>query len=155
MSSPSPAPGRPVQDGDGLLHRLSQVRAVAGVLVAGLLGQLLLGLANTFWLSTPDSGSAWQTARPSWLLAVHITLGVGLFALALWAVRLAWRPHDGFWLGAAVVGLLGIVAGFVGGIVFMGEVSDNLASYSMAVGATVAVAAYAVGLYRLPTADAG
>ena len=119
-------------------------------MVVTLLGQLLLGMANTFWLEVPESGSGWSTAAPMGLLMGHTTVGVALLVLAVWIVVAAFRGHDRNWLTASAVGIAGILIAAGGGIAFMNETSNDGASFLMAVGTAVALAAYALGLYRLP-----
>jgi len=53
-------------------------------------------------------------------------------------------------LTASAVGVPGILVAFGAGSAFMGQTSDDVASYLMTIGTAVAIAAYALGLYRLP-----
>ena len=128
----------------------TRIRALGAAMVVTLLGQLLLGMANTFWLTLPDSGSGWKAAAPSALLMAHMTLGTALLVLAVWIAVIAFRVRDRNWLNASVVGILGIVVAFGGGAAFMGQTSNDGASFLMAVGTSLAIAAYALGLYRIP-----
>jgi hypothetical protein len=126
------------------------VRALGAAMVVTLLCQLLLGMANTFWLTVPDSGSAWSVETPTGLLMAHMTLGVVLLVLAIWIAVAAFRGHDRNWLTASAFGIFGILLGVGGGIAFMGQTSNSGASFLMAVGTSVAIAGYALGLHRLP-----
>jgi hypothetical protein len=36
------------------------IRTLGAAMVLTLLGELVLGMANTFWLQLPDSGSGWK-----------------------------------------------------------------------------------------------
>jgi hypothetical protein len=128
------------------------IRALGAAMVVTLLCQLLLGMANTFWLTVPDSGSAWSVETPTGLLMAHMTLGVVLLVLAIWIAVAAFRGHDRNWLTASAFGIFGILLGFGGGIAFMGQTSNDGASFLMAVGTSVAIAGYALGLHRLPVA---
>ena len=130
------------------------IRSLGAVAVLTLLAQLLLGMANTFWLTVPDSGPGWATAAPAGLLMAHIGLGVLLLVLAVWIAVVAWRGRDRTWLTASAVGVLGIVVALGAGSAFMSEVSNDVASYLMAAGTAIAIAGYAYGLYRLPAAGA-
>jgi hypothetical protein len=128
----------------------TRTRTLGAAMVVTLLGQLLLGMANTFWLTLPDSGSGWKAAAPMGLLMAHITLGVALVVLAAWIAVVAFRENNRSWLMASAVGILGIVMAVGGGTAFMGQTSNDGASFSMAIGNAVALGAYALGLYRLP-----
>jgi hypothetical protein len=123
-------------------------------MVVTLLAQLLLGMANTFWLKVPDSGSGWNLAAPAGLLLAHMILGAMLLVLAIWIVVLALRVHDRNGLISSAVGIFGILIAFGGGIAFMNQTSNNAASFSMAVGTAIAIAAYALGFHRLPVGNA-
>jgi hypothetical protein len=80
----------------------------------------------------------------------HITLGALLLVLAVWILVLAVRSSDRGWVSASVVGIVSILVSFTAGSLFMGETSSDVASYVMAVGCAVAIAAYALALARLP-----
>jgi len=110
--------------------------------------QILLGLANTFWLSTPDSGSGWSSASPNWLVSVHMLLGIVLVGLAIWIAVRAWRTDDAIWKRASVLGIIGLFAALAAGIAFMSDVSQDGWSFVMALGCCVSVVAYVTGLYR-------
>ena len=131
-------------------RRAGRMRLLGAAMVLTLLGQLLLGMANTFWLSLPDSGSGWNVASPALLLTAHMTLGTALLVLSVWIAVLAARLRDRGWVVASVVGIAAILVSFTGGSLFMGETSNDGASYLMAVGCAVAIAAYALALYRVP-----
>lgn len=133
-------------------HTSTRIRALGAGMVVTLLGQLLVGMANTFWLTVPDSGSGWKAAGSSALLMAHMTLGTALLVLAVWIAVIAFRVRDRNWLNASVVGILGVVVAFGAGIAFMGQTSNDGASFLMAVGTSLAIAAYALGLYRIPVA---
>ena len=128
----------------------TRIRALGAATVLTLLGQLLLGMANTFWLKLPGTGSGWSAAAPMALLMAHITLGAALLVLAIWIAVAAFRDHDSNWLRASTAGILGLLLAFGGGTAFMSQTSNNGASYLMAVGTSLAIAAYALGLYRIP-----
>ena len=113
-----------------------------------LILQILLGLANTFWLSTPESGSGWSSASPNWLVSLHMLLGIVLVGLAIWIAVGAWRTDSAIWKRASVLGIIGLVGAFVTGIAFMSDVSQDVWSFVMALGCCVSIVAYATGLYR-------
>jgi hypothetical protein len=119
-------------------------------MVVILLGELLLGMANTFWLQLPDSGSGWTVGSSSGLLGIHMTLGVALVVLAVWIIVVAVRGRDRNWLTASIVGVVGILIAVGSGLAFMGQTDNNVASFFMAVGCALAIAGYALGLYRTP-----
>lgn len=117
-------------------------------MVHTLVLQFLVGMANTFWLTVPDSGSGWKDNDPAWLLGVHMLLGVALLGLAVWIVVLARRTGDAVWLRASAIGIVGIVVAFVGGVWFMGKVDNDTASFIMAIGWALSLVGYATGLAR-------
>jgi hypothetical protein len=119
-------------------------------MVVTLLAQVLLGMANTFWLKVPVTGSGWNAATPIALLMAHMTLGAALLVLAIWIAIAAFRTRDSSWLRASTVGIVGLILAVGGGTAFMSQTSNNGASYLMAVGTSLAIAAYALGLYRIP-----
>jgi hypothetical protein len=128
----------------------TRIRALGAAMVVTLLGQLLLGMANTFWLKLPDSGSGWSAAAPTALFMAHMTLGAVLIVLAIWIAVAAFRQRDRNWLTASTIGVLGLLLAVGGGTAFMSQTSNDGASYLMAVGTSLAIAAYALGLYRPP-----
>jgi hypothetical protein len=128
------------------------LRALGAAMVITLLGQLLLGMANTFWLTVPESGSGWSEAAPMGLLMAHLTLGVALLVFAVWIAVAAFRAHDRTWLIASALGVLGILVAVGAGSAFMGETSSDSSSFLMTVGTVLALGGYAFGLYRLPAA---
>lgn len=117
-------------------------------MVHTLVLQFLVGMANTFWLTVPDSGSGWKDNDPAWLLGVHMLLGVALLGLAVWIVVLARRTNDAVWLRASAIGILGIIIAFAGGIRFMGKVESDASSFIMSVGWAVSLVGYTMGLAR-------
>lgn len=127
-----------------------RLRRLGAMMVAGLLVQFLLGMANTFWLSLPPSGSAWNRAGSNVLLMGHIALGTALLVFSIWIGALAKRHRDRTWLTASNIGISGLFIAFAGGAGFLSDVSSDASSYVMAVGYAVAVGGYAYGLYRLP-----
>lgn len=128
----------------------ARARTLGAAMVLTLLVQLLVGMANTLWLTVPDSGSGWATASPAGLLMAHIGLGTLLLVLAVWIALLAWRGRDRTWLTASAVGVLGVVIALGAGLTFMSDVSNDVASYLMAAGTVIAIAGYVYGLYRRP-----
>ena len=113
-----------------------------------LLGQLVLGLVNTFWLKLPESGAGWKAASPAAMLSAHMIFGTAVFGLSVWLIVVAIRRRSRLWIGTSVVGIAGILIGFGGGSAFMSQVSNDAASFAMALGCVLAIAAYAYGLFR-------
>ena len=131
----------------------TRLRSLGAAMVVILLGELLLGMANTFWLQLPDSGSGWTAGSSSGLLGIHMLLGLALVVLAVWIAVAAVRGRDRNWLHASIVGVVGILLAFGSGLAFMGQTSNNVASFCMALGCALAIAGYALGLYRIPIAN--
>jgi len=127
------------------------LRSLGAAMVMILLGELLLGMANALWLQLPDSGSGWAAGSSSGLLGIHMLLGLALVVLAVWITVVAVRGRDRNWLTASIVGVVGILLAFGSGLAFMGQTSNDVASFCMALGCAIAVAGYTYGLYRIPT----
>ena len=127
------------------------LRSLGAAMVIILLGELLLGMANALWLQLPDSGSGWIAGSSSGLLGIHMLLGLALVVLAVWITVVAVRGRDSNWLTASIVGVVGILLAFGSGLAFMGQTSNDVASFCMALGCAIAIAGYTYGLYRIPT----
>lgn len=149
---PTKTTSQPTPDPTGKVGstKTTGIRALGAAMVLTLLGELVLGMANTFWLQLPDSGSGWKAGAASALLMMHMVLGVTLLVLAIWIAIAALRGRDRNWLIASAIGVLGILLGIGGGLAFMSQTSNDGASFLMAIGTALAIAAYALGLYRLP-----
>jgi len=146
-------PSSPVLGPTSDVVKPSRIRTQAAAMVVILLAQLLLGMANTFWLRLPDSGSGWGTAAPAALFMAHLILGTALLCNAVWIAIVAFRTRDRDWLTASTVGALGILLAFGAGSAFMSQTGNDVASYLMTIGTALAIAAYALGLYRLPASN--
>jgi hypothetical protein len=117
--------------------------------VFALLAQVLVGVADALWLNVPQTGSAWQQSTPQFLLTLHLVVGTVVLALVVWLAVLAVRAHDRVWTSASLVGIIGVVLGFAGGILFMGTNGQGgWSSMLMAIGCVGAIAGYAVALAR-------
>lgn len=122
------------------------------MMIGSLLIEFLLGMANTFWLETPESGSGWSDSKPMWLLTLHIVWGVAILVLAIWIFVIARRLKSASWFRLNLVGILGIIVAIGAGSSFMGDVSSDALSMVMSVGWAVALGAYAVGLFKTDAA---
>lgn len=127
------------------------LRSLGAAMVVILLGELLLGMANALRLQLPESGSGWTAGSSSGLLGIHMLLGLALVVLAVWIAVAAVRVRDRNWLTASIVGVVGILLAFGSGLAFMGQTSNNVASFCMTLGCALAIAGYSYGLYRIPT----
>ncbi len=125
-----------------------RLRRLALMMIGSLLIEFLLGMANTFWLETPETGSGWSSSTPMWLLIAHIVWGAAILVLAVWIFVIARRLKSSSWFRLNIVGTVGIVVAIGGGRSFMGDVSNDGASMIMAVGWAIALGAYALGLFR-------
>jgi len=125
-----------------------RLRRLALMMVGSLLIEFLLGMANTFWLETPESGSGWSGSTPAWLFISHMVWGAAILVLAIWIFVIASRLKAKSWTRINILGTLGIVIAFAGGSSFMGDVSSDAASMLMSVGWAVAVGAYSLGLFK-------
>ena len=67
------------------------------------------------------------------------------------ALDIMGKSESRTWLTASIVGVVGILLAFGSGLAFMGQTSNNVASFCMALGCALAIAGYTHGLYRIPT----
>ena len=125
----------------------ARLRPLLVAAIVALAIEFLLGTASNLWLTLPTSGSGWSTATPAWLVMVHVALGVLILVLAGYIAVLAVRSHVSKVTAASHTGVLGVLIAFGGGFAFMGQVQSSGASFIMAVGCGVAIAAYAAALY--------
>ncbi len=125
-----------------------RLRRLGLMMVGSLVIEFLLGIANTFWLETPESGSGWSGATPMWLLMLHIIWGALVLLLGLWILIVARKGKSKTWLNMGALGFVGIIIAFAGGNSFMSDVSSDVASFIMAVGFGIAMFFYAFGLFK-------
>jgi len=123
-----------------------RLRGWAGILLAGLLLQVVLGAANVAFLSK-SAGADGENLSPAWLLATHAYVGLALAVIAVVLLVLAVRSRDGSWIVVATVAALGILLALVSGHLFVTR-DDERASLLMAVGCVLALAACVVGVSR-------
>jgi hypothetical protein len=107
------------------------------VLVAGLLVQVVLGAANVAFV---DVGHEEPTAR--WLLELHAGTGTLLLLLSIALLVGAVRSRERRWVVSAGLGLAGLVTAFAAGDTFAHPDGPEWASFVMATGCAVALAAY-------------
>jgi len=125
-----------------------RLRRLALMIIGSLLIEFLLGMANTFWLETPASGSGWSGSSPMWLVMVHIVWGALLLLLGIWILIVARKGKSRTWLNMGALGFLGILIAFAAGNSFMSDVSSDAASFVMSVGLAIAVFFYSFGLFK-------
>lgn len=125
-----------------------RLRRLGLMMVGSLLIELLLGMANTFWLETPESGSGWSGASPMWLLMVHIVWGALILLLGLWILIVARKGKSRTWINMGAFGFVGIIIAFGGGNSFMSDVSSDAASFIMVIGLAIALFFYSFGLFK-------
>lgn len=138
---------RPRTD-DALVNRRhdARLRSWCWILLGASLLEVLLGAANVSWLELPESGDAQTDASPRWLLQTHAWFGTAIVVAAVVVLVLAIRSHRRGWIAVAVVGLVGLVLALASGERFVrSHGADEAASMAMALGAVLAVAAYAAG----------
>ncbi len=111
------------------------------LLVAGL---NLVGMYAALFAELPDA-ARWAGAMGSHSVTTHMTLGLLILVFAVVLLLLALRAKSKAWSIPSALGLLGIVGGTLGGSWFVSADNDT-ATLLMAISATVAVVAYALGL---------
>lgn len=145
-------PSAPVSRGAVSGEPVWTLPRLGAALIVALLAQIVVGVANALWLNVPTSGNAWSTSSPSWLVDVHMVVGVVLLVLAVWVAVQAGRERDRTWTAASLVGIVGIVVGFAGGVIFMSADGNAVSSFAMAIGCVISIAAYTVALTQRPQA---
>jgi heme A synthase len=127
----------------------ARLRSWCAILLGALLLQVLLGAANVSWLEVPEAGDADSGASPRWLLESHEWLGAAIVMAAVVTLVLAIRSHDRAWIVVSVVGLVALVLALASGDAFVrSHGTQEVASMTMALGAVLAIASYAVGSAR-------
>lgn len=124
------------------------MRGWAAAMVAALLAQVLLGVANAGWLDVPEAGDPFAGATPAWLLVAHVVVGTMIVVGAVVVLVLAIRSHRRTCVWAAVLGVWGVVLAWASGSTFISTHGAEWASMLMATGCVVAIAAYVVALAR-------
>jgi hypothetical protein len=107
------------------------------VLVAGLLVQVVLGAANVAFVDVHH-----EEPTPRWLFGLHAGTGTLLLLLSIALLVGAVRSRERRWVVPASLGLAGLVAAFAGGDTFVRHDGPEWASFVMATGCVVALAAY-------------
>jgi hypothetical protein len=122
-------------------------RLGSGMVIA-LLVQIVVGVANGLWVDVPESGDAWSTSTPAWLVNLHMGVGVVILLLGVWIVVKAGRERDRVWTGASLLGLVGIVVALAAGLLFLGTNGNDVMSFAMTIGCVLALGCYTVALAR-------
>ena len=125
-----------------------RLRRLGLMMIGSLLIEFLLGMANTFWLETPESGSGWSGSSPMWLVIVHIVWGTLVLLLGLWIVIVARKGKSRTWLNLGGLGFVGIFISFAAGNTFMNDVSSDVSSFVMSVGLAIALFFYSFALFK-------
>jgi hypothetical protein len=130
------------------IETTERLRRLALMMIGSLLIEFLLGMANTFWLETPESGSGWSGSSPMWLVIVHIVWGTLVLLLGLWIVIVARKGKSRTWLNLGGLGFVGIFIAFAAGNTFMNDVSSDVSSFVMSVGLAIALFFYSFALFK-------
>jgi hypothetical protein len=138
-------------------------RRLGIVLVAALLLQTMLGVANELFTSVPTQGDPFAGAVPQWLLSLHVLVGTVVVVAAVVLAVSARRARDRAWTAPAVVGLVLVLGAWLSGHFFLVTYGDDALSLSMAVLGMTAIGVYVTGLVRsaagstsvVPTRDVG
>ena len=125
-----------------------RLRRLGLMMIGSLLIEFLGGMANTFWLETPESGSGWDGSSPMWLVMVHIVWGPLVLLLGLWIIIVARKGKSRTWLNLGGLGFVGIFIAFAAGNTFMNDVSSDISSFVMSVGLAIAVFFYSFALFK-------
>lgn len=125
-----------------------RLRRLGLMMVGSLLIEFIGGIAVTFWVDTPDSGSGWSAASPKWLLMAHVIWGALVLLLGLWILIVARKGKSRTWLNMGALGFVGIIVAFASGNSYMSDVSSDAASFIMAIGFAIALFFYSFGLFK-------
>ena len=125
-----------------------RLRRLGLMMVGSLLIEFIGGIAVTFWVETPESGSGWSGSSPMWLVMAHVIWGTLILLLGLWILIVARKGKSRTWLNMGAFGFVGIIIAFAGGNSFMSDVSSDAASFIMALGFAIALFFYAFALFK-------
>ena len=119
------------------------------VLMVGLLAiQYALGMITNLYVAFPETDQAnqlWDYARTQLPTLAHIVVGTLLLLSAIvYLIRAAGKSNRP-WLGSAVVGALGILIAYFGGVTFTSTQADTY-SLIMALGFIIGLVGYVWGL---------
>ncbi|WP_041661730.1 hypothetical protein [Acidimicrobium ferrooxidans] len=110
--------------------------------VGALMVELAFGLATNALVHIPVH-DPWGGAHPGWVLYVHAAIGFALLVNGAMVVNTAIDSGVPHALGAAVVGVLSIIAAIGAGIAFVNTGAQHqILSVAMALAFVVALAAY-------------
>lgn len=110
--------------------------------IGALMVELAFGLATNALVHIP-SHDPWGGAHPGWVLYVHAAIGFALLVNGAMVVNTAIDSGVPRALGAAVVGVLSIIAAIGAGIAFVNTgATHQILSVAMALAFVVALAAY-------------
>ena len=126
-----------------------RIRMLGIAMIAVLLLQILVGMANTLWLGIPDDPNNLDAFVNMGLLSAHMWVGTALAVLGIWIPVDAFRVRNMPWLAVSVTGLAAVTAAFAAGGLFLSSAGDNdAASFAMASACVIALAAYLVPYLR-------
>lgn len=111
-------------------------------MIVALLLQVIVGVANTLWLSVPETGNAWATAAPLFLLNAHLLLGTAITVLGIWLFIEALRTRQRSWILSSAIGFVGVVVALGGGSAFLSTNGNDAFSFMMTIGCVIAIGAY-------------
>lgn len=119
-------------------------------LIGLLILQFLLGMFAALFVSFPEKASEsqiWKFAGQQFSITLHMLLGILILLGAIALVIRAIIMKDKNWIWTSVVGLTGVVAADITGILFVAQQND-IYSYLMAVAFVVSLVAYFWGAYK-------
>lgn len=119
-------------------------------LIGLLILQFLLGMFAALFVEFPEKANEaqiWKFAGQQVSVTLHMLLGLLMLLGAIALVIRAIIMKDKNWIWTSVVGLVGVLAADITGILFIAEQND-IYSYFMAVAFVVALVAYFWGVYK-------
>ncbi len=124
------------------------LRMQATFLIIFLVIQYILGMVTNLFVHFPDTtvmDQLWAFARTQGLIVAHIIVGTGLLIGSVAFVVRSVRSRSRRWITSAVIGLIAILAAFIGGVTFTSTQADGY-SLLMALSAIAAFLSYGWGL---------
>jgi len=120
--------------------------------------EFVLGMVTAVFVQFPDSltnGNAWAwSMSQSPAVLVHVIVGTLLFLAALVVLVLGFLLHSRTTVLTGVLGFAAILVAYLSGSTFLADISQDVYSFTMALGFIGAAVVYGVGYHLLrPAAE--
>jgi hypothetical protein len=114
--------------------------------------EFILGMYTAFYIEFPETlvdGNAWSwTMKSSPVILTHIIVGTLLVLMVLSTLGFAFASKNKNAILLAILGLVFVLAAYLGGSAFLSNVNNDLNSFIMAMGYLGAVVVYSITYYQ-------